>query len=70
MPYTPKTKEWFIERIGKKIYRDDQGCPCHLCWEGTIMGFKVSDNVHAQYLAEVDAEYGFEGIYSNYRDVK
>lgn len=73
MTYTPKTKEWFKERIGKRIYRDcqnpdhDEKCPT--CKKVTESGIVVLDEQHADYLATVDSEFAAEGIYSNYRDV-
>lgn len=75
--YKPQTKQWFMERIGKRIYRDNQcstkgrnvHCCLH-CKEVFDNGLIVSDEMHADYLAEIDADFANEGIYSNYRDKK
>lgn len=75
MKYTPKTKEWFIERIGKRIYRDTQclkneeDC-CTTCKDVSKNGLVVADVLHAEYLSSIDADFAVEGIYSNYRDIK
>lgn len=70
--YIPKTKEWFMERIGKKIYRDTQGekhC-CDTCKSTVEKGMFIYDEMHADYLACTDVDFAAEGIYSNYRDEK
>jgi hypothetical protein len=73
--YTPKTKEWFMDRIGKKIYRDSQCIKdkehcCASCKDVFDNGLIVRDESHADYLAMIDMDFGAEGIYSNYRDAK
>lgn len=68
--YFPKQKEWFIERIGKRIYRDPTTCPCHHCKDISENGLVVGDEQHAGYLADCDMEFGAEGEFLNYRDEK
>lgn len=70
--YIPKSKEWFMERIGKRIFRDMQGethC-CSTCRDAVENGLIVIDEEYAEYLACIDAEFASEGIFSNYRDKK
>lgn len=69
MTYIPKSKKWFVKRIGKTIYRDDVGC-CKYCRDVVEHGLIVSNELHAGYLADIDAEYGAESVYCNYRDTK
>lgn len=69
MIYIPKSKQWFIERIGKRIYRDSRTCCLH-CADVGENGLLVCDEQHASYLAGVDADFGSEGVFSNYRDEK
>jgi len=72
MNYTPKSKEWFIDRIGKRIYRDMQGkkdC-CGTCGTVRNEGLIVHDEMHADYLWMTDHGFSTEGIFSNYRDEK
>lgn len=59
-----KTLQWFINRIGKKIYRDDDNCGCATCNEVVKNGLIVIDRDHAEYLHMVHTE-GIE-----YRDTK
>lgn len=66
--YKPKSEEWFKERIGKIIFRDDIGC-CGTCIKNAKEGLEVRNEDHARYLAMIDSEFGAEGTYCNYRDV-
>lgn len=59
-----KTLQWFINRIGKRIYRDDDNCSCTTCNEVVKNGLIVIDKNHAEYLFMVNSE-GIE-----YRDTK
>lgn len=65
-----QSQEWFIERIGKRIFRDDNQCPCHHCKEITITGLVIHDRQHAIYLADIAADTAAEGTILNYRDTK
>lgn len=71
MKYQPKTKEWFIERVGKRVFRDSCGdrC-CDTCADIVENGMIVTDENHADYLSNVDVEFAIGGSYLNYRDVK
>ncbi len=68
MNYKPKTKQWFLDRIGKRIYRDSQGFCCAVCGEVVARGLIVEDKQHAEYLEMIDHNFGAEGKFSNYRD--
>ena len=68
--YKPKTLEWFKERIGKRIYRDADGCDCESCDHVVEHGFEVANENHAYYLEAIDSDYASEGAYLNYRDTK
>lgn len=70
MNYQPKTKEWFIERIGKTVFRDAKGKCCNRCDQINEQGLVISNEQHASYLALIDSDYAAEGIYLNYRDEK
>lgn len=59
-----KTLQWFINRIGKRIYRDDDNCGCATCNDVVKNGLIVIDKNHAEYLHMVNSE-GIE-----YRDTK
>lgn len=68
--YKPKTKEWFLDRIGKRIYRDANTCPCSTCASILENGLMVSDENHADYLFHTDISFANESTFLNYRDVK
>lgn len=68
--YKPKSIEWFKDRIGKKIYRDKLSCPCETCEVNGIHGLIVEDELHANYLSMIDADFAAEGTFCNYRDIK
>jgi hypothetical protein len=61
--------EWFTERIGKRIYRDDSGCPCGTCHQIIKEGFIVNDEDHAQYIFDSQNDYAQDGCMLNYRDM-
>lgn len=69
MTYKPKTKAWFIERIGKRIFRDPTEC-CPTCKNTAENGLIVSDEAHADYLYCTENDFASEGIFLDYRDVK
>ena len=66
--YSPKPAEWFIERIGHRIYRNSLPYCCDRCEKVAENGLIIHDETHARYLAIVDMDSGAEGIFSNYRD--
>jgi hypothetical protein len=68
--YSPRTQQWFVERIGKRIYRDADSCDCIHCKDSVENGLIVSDDAHADYLAMIDHDFAREGVYLNYRDSK
>jgi hypothetical protein len=70
MSYTPKTKEFFLARIGKRIYRDKVSNCCTACTDIENNGLIVSDEAHAEYLAMIDADMACENVFMNYRDVQ
>lgn len=64
------TKQWFLNRIGKRIYRDDAGCPCFHCKEVFEQGLVIRDDQHADYLFYTEHDYARENVFLNYRDKK
>lgn len=43
-------KQWFIERIGKRIFRENNHCPCAICLDVFENGLIITDEMHAIYL--------------------
>lgn len=68
MTYEPKPPEWFIERIGKWVLRDDNQCDCAICDDARANGLLVVDDIHAKWLSLMDGVYAQNKIYLNYRD--
>ncbi len=68
MKYKPKTQKWFTDRIGKRIYRDDQGCKCETCADVLKNGLIILGQEHAEHLYYTDSDFAYEGVESNYRD--
>jgi hypothetical protein len=60
-----KSQDWFIERIGEKVYRGDNGCDCPVCKAVEKYGLIIHDMLHAQYLYDCQNELGV-----NYYDDK
>jgi hypothetical protein len=55
---------WFVDRIGKRIYRLTQHTCCNICDEAYRNGLIIHDRQHAEYLylnqCEAEAMYGDE----------
>ena len=43
-------KQWFIDRIGKRIYRKNNICNCRTCLNVHKEGLIITDEQHAIYL--------------------
>lgn len=65
-----KSKKWFMDRVGKRIYRDESDCPCIHCRTTAKEGLIVIDKIHAEYLYDTQNDFGAEGLELNYRDEK
>lgn len=53
-----KRKQWFIDRIGKRVFRPPVKCQCESCKDGHINGILISDADHADYLLCCEGELG------------
>lgn len=51
-------KQWFMDRIGKTIYRTKGDCDCHVCRGVEQNGLTISDDLHARYLYDCEMELG------------
>jgi len=54
------TKQWFIKRIGKHIYRKGGTCRCRHCKNVLEFGLDIMDNTHADYLYCCQNEMGLK----------
>lgn len=68
-PYSER-EQWFIDRIGAKVYRNKTTCPCKICAMVYENGLYITDQQHAVYLFELELEYANEGKPLKYFDQK
>jgi len=65
---TPKRKKWFINRIGKRVFRNATSCTCKICKDVSNNGLIICDRMHADYLYMCECEYTEEGHPLRYFD--
>ena len=63
-----KDLNWFKERVGKRVYRDNNNCQCNVCLAVYEHGLVIIDENHAHYLFDVENELGL--IYSDTKHPK
>ena len=47
-------KQWFIDRIGKRVFRPAGTCECKTCRRIEGEGLVIEDKCHAEYLLDVE----------------
>jgi hypothetical protein len=57
-PKKPHNKQWFINRIGKRIYRKKNLCDCEACTTVHKEGLVIRDEINADYLYYCQLEMG------------
>ena len=60
--------EWFKERIGKRVYRNKNGCSCKPCAKVYVNGLVIADSMHGSYMHDCEAEHTAEGDPMRYFD--
>lgn len=66
-----KPLQWFLNRIGKRIYRTSNGCSCGTCQGILENGIIVGDEFHAAYLHDWEGYKSEDGsIHIRYVDTK
>jgi hypothetical protein len=63
-------EQWFRDRIGKRVFRGDNGCPCKICKERTDSGILIIDQSHADYLFMIESKSQMGLIPLTYFDTK
>lgn len=66
----PDRLQWFIDRIGKRVWRNKTSCKCEVCKRIYEQGLIISDERHAMYLDDVMEMYQSEGIALRYFDTR
>lgn len=59
-------KQWFMDRIGKIVYRTKTTCDCEVCTNAYENGIVIADEMHAIYLCDMESE----GVVLRYFDTK
>ena len=49
-------RQWFMDRIGKRVYRTQSTCECEICTTIYHEGLIICDAQHAQYLFDIQNE--------------
>jgi len=62
--------QWFTERIGKRVFRNNTTCPCGVCSENYEHGLVIHDRNHASYMNDLEGEYNIDGFPLKYFDTK
>lgn len=62
--------QFFIDNIGKRIYRDSDGCDCLGCKDIVENGLIITDETQAGYLFDIQNDFGADDIELNYRLMK
>lgn len=62
------TKQWFLDRIGKTVYRNRTSCMCAVCTKVYNDGLIIEDEFHAEYVSDYVASYNAEGSPLKYFD--
>lgn len=60
--------QWFLERVGKRVYRGSVSCDCDICGHVEERGIFISNEMHAHYLNDIEAEFSAEGHELKYVD--
>jgi len=61
-------QKWFIDRIGKIVYRNKTSCRCETCDKVYKNGLIISDENHAIYLHDNECCYNSENTPLKYFD--
>lgn len=49
-------KQWFLDRIGKKVFRTNGQCKCEVCANVVKNGLIIAGELHAIYLYDCQNE--------------
>jgi hypothetical protein len=60
-----KEFQWFLDRIGQRIYRENNFCNCEICVDIWKNGLIVLDDFHARYLFDCQSEVNLVYIEKN-----
>lgn len=61
-------KQWFLDRVGKRVFREETSCPCESCKRNGNNGLIIANEMHAIYLQDIENMYNAKGHKLKYRD--
>ena len=67
---TNDRRNWFISRIGKRVFRNDVSCQCKTCQNITKLGLVINDEMDAEDLYYHETDLSIEGVKIRYFDYK
>jgi hypothetical protein len=59
-------KQFFIDNIGKRLYRNDTGCECTVCKSVYENGIIPMDALEATYLYDIETDFTADGHPTRY----
>jgi hypothetical protein len=48
-------KKWLLDRIGKRVFRESNGCTCKTCEAIIKDGIIIKDEMHAIYMLDMES---------------
>ena len=63
-------ENWFIDRIGKMVFRNSFGCNCEECKDVEVNGILISNEMQAIYLSDCEGQFPFSGNPIRYFDTQ
>ncbi len=48
-------QQWFLDRVGKRVFRNEGGCKCPSCLYASANGIVIASEEHARYLDMIEA---------------
>ena len=62
--------QWFLDRVGKRVFRNKTTCPCEICAAVYEHGLVIDDKLQAEYLHDLEVAYTCEGDLLRYFDTR
>jgi len=66
----PERKQWFRDRIGMILFRNETTCKCGICKNVYENGLHIHDIDQADYAYDCECEYTAEGFPLRYFDTR
>ncbi len=60
--------QWFLDRVGKRVYRNKTTCDCLTCENVYKKGIVITDETDANYLHSIEVDFTASGDPTHYFD--